>query len=97
MGTIAARDALRVLELTEQVAAALAIACVQALRLRRRSGEIVAADLSTQLAEFTDLLGACIPFIDEDQPLDEVLHALCADMAAQSWPPRWKDEQCERW
>ncbi|WP_293553153.1 histidine ammonia-lyase [Parvibaculum sp.] len=93
MGTIAARDALRVIELTEQVAAALAIACVQALRLRQRSGDIVAADLSAPLTEFTDLLGALIPFIDEDRPLDHVLHALCGDMAAQSWHPRWEGEK----
>jgi histidine ammonia-lyase/phenylalanine ammonia-lyase len=41
MGTIAARDALRVLELTEQVAAAHLLACSQALRLRERSKEII--------------------------------------------------------
>lgn len=34
MGTIAARDCLRILELTEQVAAACLLACVQAVELR---------------------------------------------------------------
>ena len=40
MGTIAARDALRVIELTEQIAAAHAIACVQAVRLRMRMHDL---------------------------------------------------------
>ncbi len=39
MGTIAARDALRVLTLSEQVAAVVLMAGVQALRLRERQGE----------------------------------------------------------
>lgn len=34
MGTIAARDCLRIIELTEQVAAACLLACVQAVELR---------------------------------------------------------------
>ncbi|HEY4345653.1 MAG TPA: aromatic amino acid ammonia-lyase, partial [Parvibaculum sp.] len=90
MGTIAARDALRVLELTEQVAAALAIACIQALRLRQRSGDLVAGDLTAPLAAFTALLGEIIPFVDEDQPLDHILQRLCGDIAAQSWSLNWE-------
>ncbi len=90
MGTIAARDALRVLELTEQVAAALAVACHQALRLRLRSGEIVPEDLAPPLAAFVAMLGESIPFVDEDRPLDRVLQALCADIEAQVWPLLWE-------
>jgi histidine ammonia-lyase len=88
MGTIAARDALRVLELTEQVAAGLSIACVQAMRLRH--GDLNEGDLTAPLVEFTALLGELIPFVDEDQPLDHALRALCNDMVAQSWTPRWE-------
>src|SRR3546814_13062979 len=92
MGTIAARDALRVLELTEQVAAALAIACVQAVRLR--SGDLDEDDLTAPLAEFTKLLGELIPFVDADQPLDHILRALCSDMEAPIWATRWgRDRQ----
>ena len=40
MGTIAARDCIRVLELTEQVAAAVTLGSVQALELRTESGEL---------------------------------------------------------
>lgn len=90
MGTIAARDALRVLELTEQVAAAHCIACLQALRLRQRSGEIVSGDLTADLVRFADDLGVFIPFVDEDAPLDDVLRALCADMAAQNLGVSWE-------
>jgi histidine ammonia-lyase len=84
MGTIAARDALRILELTEQVAAGLMIACVQALRLRLRDGSLKPDDLPP-VAGFVDGLDA-IPFVDEDRPLDTVLHALCDAIAAQAWP-----------
>jgi histidine ammonia-lyase len=44
MGTIAARDCLRVLELTEQVAAAMLIAARQAMALRRARGRALNAD-----------------------------------------------------
>jgi histidine ammonia-lyase len=40
MGTIAARDCIRVLELSEQVAAATLLASAQALRIRLERGEI---------------------------------------------------------
>ena len=90
MGTIAARDALRVLELTEQVAAAHVIACIQALRLRQREGEIVVADLPATLTDFVSAIGAPVPFIDEDEPLDGLLRHLCAELAAQSWDLRWE-------
>ena len=40
MGTIAARDCIRVIELTEQVAAAVLLAASQALRIRKERGEL---------------------------------------------------------
>ena len=89
MGTIAARDALRVLELTEQVAAAHCIACLQALRLRQRDGDIVADDLSSALAGFVAELGPLVPFIEEDRPLDTVLRHLCATFADQILDVKW--------
>ncbi|MGV8996670.1 MAG: HAL/PAL/TAL family ammonia-lyase [Parvibaculaceae bacterium] len=92
MGTIAARDALRVLELTEQVAAAHCVACIQALRLRQREGELVADDLSPALAAFVSELGALVPFVEEDQPLDMVLRHLCAMFAEQTLTAMWHGE-----
>jgi histidine ammonia-lyase len=93
MGTIAARDAMRVLELTEQVAAAHLVACVQALRLRQREGALGDSDLTSAVSEFVAAVGADIPFVDEDEPLDGVLRRLCAELAAQSWTLRWSDAQ----
>lgn len=71
MGTIAARDALRVLELSEQVAAAQLVAAVQALRLRQREAEtlVIGKPIEDFLAEIGDL----VPFIAQDLPLDRVL------------------------
>tara|TARA_R110000824_G_scaffold390760_14_gene587882 strand:+ start:921 stop:2477 length:1557 start_codon:yes stop_codon:yes gene_type:complete len=91
MGTIAARDAMRVLELTEQVAAAHCIACVQAIRLRLRDGELSDADLSVDLSAFLNMLKPQIPFVDEDEPLDEVLRMLVGLMANQTWDDFWEE------
>tara|TARA_R110000868_G_scaffold102678_2_gene282870 strand:+ start:3860 stop:5416 length:1557 start_codon:yes stop_codon:yes gene_type:complete len=91
MGTIAARDALRVLELTEQVSAGHVIACVQALRLRQREGEIVIADIPAKLASFVSAMSERVSFLVEDQPLDGLLRQLCAEQAEQTWDVLWGD------
>jgi histidine ammonia-lyase len=88
MGTIAARDALRVLELTEQVAAAHLIACSQALRLRQRQEEITASMLPASLTALMEHA----PFIDEDTPLDKQLAALTASIAKREWRLNWPDD-----
>ncbi len=89
MGTIAARDCLRVLELTEQVAAALLLAVVQGLELRRREGGHVgdhALDrLSPEAKSFFEELRGTLPFIEEDVALDVVLRDLVAGTQAQRW------------
>ena len=76
MGTIAARDALRVLELSEQVAAANTLATVQALRLRR--GQLREATIGEPINNFLADFGARIPFLEEDMPLDVLLGELTA-------------------
>ncbi|MEX2249515.1 MAG: aromatic amino acid ammonia-lyase [Parvibaculum sp.] len=91
MGTIAARDALRVMELTEQVAAAHSIACIQALRLRLRSGEIAAKDLEGPLAAFAGMLQGAVPFIEEDRPIDLLLGELCAGIEHRAWALDWTE------
>jgi histidine ammonia-lyase len=77
MGTIAARDALRVLELTEQVLAAHLLACTQALRLRLKAGELGPRRLGQPIADFIDQFGDDLPMIGEDQPTDRILRRLC--------------------
>lgn len=83
MGTIAARDCLRVIELTEQVVAAMLIAARQGVTLRQRAtpetrieGAPVEmlADLSTRIA-----------LVEEDRALDHDLRQLLDDVRAQRW------------
>lgn len=79
MGTIAARDCLRVLELTEQVAAAHTLATVQALKLRVRiNGE---TNVPAPLRAFAQEVAAMSPFVDEDRALESDLRALTARIA----------------
>ncbi|MDR6419819.1 histidine ammonia-lyase [Paraburkholderia phenoliruptrix] len=80
MGTIAARDCLRVLELTEQVAAAHTLATVQAARLRVRIDS--ATPVPAPLHAFMESVGAQSPFVDEDRALEHELRALTARIAA---------------
>ena len=85
MGTIAARDALRVVELCEQTAAAHAVACVQAVRLRLRQHSLSQDMLGRPLATFMEEAGRIIPFIEEDAPLDGLLAELCRLQASGAW------------
>ncbi len=83
MGTIAARDCLRVLELSEQVAAAMLVAARQGLALRQRlaPGLVLPAPLAAMQAD----LEARIPLIDEDRALDRELRALVDAIRARAW------------
>jgi histidine ammonia-lyase len=85
MGTIAARDALRVLELTEQVVAAMLIAARQALSLRARIDPRVA--LGHGLAAFHAELEDCIPLVVEDRALDGDLQHLLHRLRQPAWRP----------
>ncbi|MEN9544634.1 MAG: hypothetical protein RLZZ598_1467, partial [Pseudomonadota bacterium] len=83
MGTIAARDCLRVLELVEQVAAAMLIAARQGLALRRRVQPGLA--LSEALAAFEADLADRVALVVEDRALDGELHMLLAAIRQQCW------------
>jgi len=80
MGTIAARDCLRILELTEQVAAAHTLATVQAARLRQRFNNTT--PIPAPLHAFMESVTAASPFVDEDRALEGDLRALTARIAA---------------
>lgn len=82
MGTIAARDCLRVLELTEQVTAAMLIAARQGLALRRRLQEV---PLEPALASFMADLERRIALVEEDRALDGDLRRLCGAIRQRSW------------
>ncbi|MPM39913.1 Histidine ammonia-lyase [bioreactor metagenome] len=83
MGTIAARDALRVLELTEQVVAAMLIAARQAVPLRERIQSDVPIGDGLR-AWIADLAGR-VQLVEEDRALDRDLQRLLADIRATAW------------
>lgn len=83
MGTIAARDCLRVITLTEQVVAAMLIAARQAVELRARAGG--SAVFGEQAAAMYADLRDRIALVVEDRALDNELRALCEDVRARRW------------
>jgi histidine ammonia-lyase len=76
MGTIAARDALRVIELTEQVAVAHLVAVRQAIALREREGTLTRAALSQGVQMTLEEVEPIVPFLEEDRMLEPELRAL---------------------
>lgn len=85
MGTIASRDCLRVLELTERVQSILCVATRQALGIRQRQGEAAQARLCEKAFTFLQSLIQQIPLIEEDRALDGQLNELTRRIQTQSW------------
>ncbi|GGD53112.1 HAL/PAL/TAL family ammonia-lyase [Pseudoxanthomonas indica] len=83
MGTISARDCLRVIELTEQVVAALLIVARQGIELRRRAGGL--AVFGDEAAAMYEDLCQRIPLVQEDRALDGELRQLCEWQREQVW------------
>jgi histidine ammonia-lyase len=84
MGTIAARDALRVLELTEQVVAGMLIAARQGMALRQRTSTL---PLPPALQGFLSRLSAQIELVEEDRALDVDLRRLIQGIHDGTWEP----------
>lgn len=82
MGTIAARDALRSLELTEQVAAATLLAANQGVWLRERAGK---RDIPAPLASMREQLASDFPPVIEDRALEGELRLCLERIRAQHW------------
>ncbi len=85
MGTISARDCLRVLELTEQVAAASLLAVHQALELRLRVGELDRDTMHPELVSQHENMMADFAFVDEDRPLEADLRQHIANIRDKHW------------
>ncbi|MDQ1920582.1 HAL/PAL/TAL family ammonia-lyase [Massilia pseudoviolaceinigra] len=83
MGTIAARDCLRVLELTEQVVAALLITVRQGVWLRLRVNPENPAPQA--LRDMMDQLGEDVAPVAEDRRLEPELRVLIARLREQAW------------
>ncbi|MFP2910920.1 histidine ammonia-lyase [Pyxidicoccus sp. 3LFB2] len=83
MGTISARDCLRVLELSEQVVAALLIAARQGITLRHRVDGAV--KLAPSLAGMQADLEKRLPLVVEDRALDRELQGLLVAIRGREW------------
>ena len=73
MGTISARDCIRVLTLTEQVTSASLLAATQALHLRFRQKDLDESNVSEGIKDVLNFVSDRFPFLDEDRPLESSL------------------------
>lgn len=85
MGTIAARDCLRVLQLTEQVAAAHLLASTQGVRLREELNRDK-RNLLGRAATFSQTLSGIFEHLEEDRPLENDLRRFVEMVQARHWP-----------
>jgi histidine ammonia-lyase len=85
LGTIAARDCLRVMELTEQVAVATLLAALQGLELRMRNGELKIESLPQGVVEILNSVRSRAAFVEEDRPLESDLRWLLEQNLNQTW------------
>lgn len=85
MGTIASRDCLRVLALTEQVASASLLAASQALFLRQAQGELQRDLLSPALQAMLSSIEKDFEMVQEDRPLEEELRCFIRKIREQNW------------
>jgi histidine ammonia-lyase len=72
MGTIAARDCVRINKLTAQVTAAMLLAAFQAIDLRLKKGELKSGDLG-QVEKTYNEIAAFFKPLEDDRPLEDDL------------------------
>jgi len=85
MGTIAARDAMRVMQLTEQVLASTLLATVQALRIRIKQNELDYDTLSGGMKAMYDDISGYFENLTEDRPLEQVLRFTVHAIQQKRW------------
>lgn len=85
MGTIAARDCLRILQLTEQVVASTLLASVQALRLRIAQNELDYSSLTADVQTMYNDICEYFEVLDEDRPLEGVLRFTVDAIQRKRW------------
>lgn len=86
MGTIAARDCLRVLQLSEQVAAAVLLSACQGVELRLKDGELDSGEFGEALRDTLSGVREISPWLDEDRALESELRGLVAGIQRADWP-----------
>jgi histidine ammonia-lyase len=85
MGTIAARQCLEILFLTEQVASACLIAVFQAIELRFRQNELTTNLLTENMRTMRENIFQCFSFIEEDYPLESPLRQITSFIQQQAF------------
>ncbi|WP_108652850.1 HAL/PAL/TAL family ammonia-lyase [Dongshaea marina] len=85
MGTISARDCIRVLELTEQVAAASLLASSQGIALRQRQQQLTREQLTPGLQTMQQQVFEHFELLEEDRPLEQSLRHFVALIQQQTW------------
>lgn len=89
MGTIAARDCIRVLELTEQVVVAALLAGAQALDLRHRQQRLDWEQVSPGLRSLQEQVRQHSPPVEEDRPLETELRRLLVLVREKHFTCEW--------
>lgn len=84
MGTIAARDCIRVIELTEQVGAACLLAMVQAIDLRLKNNELNIEGLKP-VQKTLEQVHEHFDFLAEDRPLEAELRNILFLIRQRHW------------
>lgn len=85
MGTIAARDCLRVLQLTEQVFAAHLLAVTQAVQLRIQQQQLNASHLSASMQRFLNEILSEFELVYEDRALEGPLRCFVQQIQNKRW------------
>ena len=85
MGTIAARDCLRVLQLTEQVFAAHLLAVTQAIQLRIQQQQLNAEHLSASMQQFLNEILSDFELVYEDRALEGSLRCFVQQIQNKKW------------
>ena len=85
MGTIATRDCIRILELTEQTAAAVLMASIQAINLRVKQGELEKNNMLPAIKEFVEEIQQHFPHLTDDRQLDSEIIQMTELIKNQKW------------
>jgi len=85
MGTIAARDGLRVLQLTEQVAAAVLLGALQGLDCRLKTKSLAPTGLSKGVHDLYRSVRHASAFVEEDRPLEADLRWTVSAIQCRRW------------
>ena len=85
MGTIASRDCLRIMQLTEQVIASTLLASIQGVRLRIKQGELALSSLSQDMQTMYKDITDYFENLAEDRPMEAVIRQTVAHIQQKRW------------